>query len=209
MADVTRVIVDPLDPPLIVSNGDILLGVFRTEVETQDRSDGAFFPYAMSISFRVDDGHYVGGIRGNNVGFPSFPLQTVSLLASGNLELLGDTLDETGDWIQPYYDVDSDTVEPALLRQFDTLGQFQFQDSVDGDMRYIGFADADLTRFGYVQIQRDSLTQWRLIGYAYGEAHESVDVEDLTVPVPPSLGVVGAAATLISRRRRLTANRGL
>lgn len=203
MADVTRVIIDnPAERP-IVTNGDILLGVFRTEVKTQDADDGAFFPDAMTISFRFDDGNYVGGIRGNDVAFPTFPLRTLSFFAEGHLELLGRTLDGSGEWVHPFYDSDADAVDPAGLMQFNEFGAFQFQESVDGDMRYIGFADADLTRFGYVQIQRESLTQWRLIGYAYGQAGEPVDVEDLTVPVPPAPAVVGVAALTLTRRQRL------
>ncbi|QYK47784.1 MAG: hypothetical protein KF838_13460 [Phycisphaeraceae bacterium] len=207
MADVTRVIIDnPAERP-IVTNGDVSIGLFRPTLVLQDYPPVGVevIENSMRIGFYFEAGVTSGGIVGNHLPFPAFPLQSPSLFADGGLELLGMELDSSGTWFSPSYDSVYDDVTPAMLQQVNEFGNFQIQNFNDGDMAYIGYADADRRRFGYVQIQRQSLTQWTLIGHAYGEVGEPVLVEDLTtyIPVPPSALLLGAGSALLSRRQRL------
>lgn len=207
MADVTRVIIDnPAERP-IVTNRNWSIGIFRPVLTLQEFPEPTGHPIENSIwmAFSNEAGVIRGLIRGNDLGFPAFPLQSPSLFADGGLELLGIELDASGTWFSPRYDSDSDSVDPARLQQVDEFGNFQIQDFEDEDMAYVGYANADRTRFGYIQIQRQSLTDWTLIGHAYGDVGEPVLVEDLTtyIPVPPSALLLGAGAAFVSRRQRL------
>lgn len=207
MADVTRVIIDEPEERPIVTNRNLSIGIFRPVLTLQEFPEPTGHPIDNSIwmAFSNESGVIRGLIRANDVGFPTFPLQSPSLFADGGLELLGMELDGSGMWFSPRYDSDSDSMDPAALEQVNEFGYFQIQSFDDGDMAYIGYADADRTRFGYLQIQRQSLTQWTLIGHAYGEVGEPVLVEDLTtyIPVPPSALLLGAGAAFLSRRQRL------
>ncbi|QYK47783.1 MAG: hypothetical protein KF838_13455 [Phycisphaeraceae bacterium] len=206
MADVTRVIIDnPAERP-IVTNRNLSIGIFRPVLTLQEFPEPTGNPIDNSVwmAFSNEAGVIRGLIRGNDLGFPAFPLQSPSLFADGGLELLGMELDASGTWFSPRYDSDSDSVDPARLQQVNEFGYFQIQNFNDGDMAYIGYADADRRRFGYVQIQRQSLTQWTLIGHAYGDVGEPVLVEDLTtyIPVPSCSLIIGAGALLSGTRRR-------
>lgn len=204
MADVTRVIIDdPMERP-IVTNGDVSIGLFRPTLVTQDSGTGSL-ENSLRIAFSSIAGDIEGVIEANQLAFPSFPLQSVSLFADGGLMLEQQELDSSGQWFSPQYDSISDSVIPASLQQFNEFGYFQIQNFANDAMAYIGYANDDVTRFGYVQIQRQSLTQWTLIGHAYGEVEESVLVEDLTqyIPVPPTPLLFGAVSVVLSRRQRL------
>jgi hypothetical protein len=203
MADVTRVIIDDPEDRPIVTNGDTYIGLFRPSLFLQDTNSA--IENAIRISFRNESGVIRGLIEANDLPFPAFPLQSVSLFADGGLMLLGSVLDSSGLWFSPHYDSLSDSITPANLMQVNEFGYFQIQDFADEDMAYIGYADADRTRFGYVQIQRQSLTQWTLIGHAYSVTGESILVEDLTtyIPVPPAPLVLGGGVAIMSRRQRV------
>lgn len=207
MADVTRVIIDdPMERPIVTNDGNVSIGLFRPTLVLQDYPPVGVevIENSMRIGFYFESGVTRGGIVGNDLPFPAFPLQSPSLFADGGLELLGMEIDSSGTWFSPSYDSISDIMTPAMLQQVNEFGNFQIQNFVDGDMAYIGYADADRRRFGYVQIQRQSLTQWTLIGHAYGDVGEPVLVEDLTtyIPVPPSALLLGAGALLTGARRR-------
>lgn len=201
MADITRVIIADEGARPIVTNADTWIGLFRPSLYTSDVATSEP-EYAVYLGFLQAGGDHSGVVQANDLFMPAFPLQTVSLLATGDFELLGETIDASGIWHQPIFDDVSGTITPASLNQYNEFGDFQFQDSVDGDMRYIGYADADVARFGYIQIQRESLTQWKLIGHAYAGAGESLLVEDLTEYIPAPSTSVAIGILLVGHRSR-------
>ncbi|MBX3362008.1 MAG: hypothetical protein KF912_08845 [Phycisphaeraceae bacterium] len=70
----------------------------------------------------------------------------------------------------------------------------------DGGSGYVGYATSDLTKFGYMQIQRLSLYEWRLVGYRYDNAGAPVLVENL-IPAPATLAALALLALPRTRRR--------
>lgn len=203
MGDVTRVVIhDPLARPVVTTDGNVSIGLFRPTLVLQDYPPVGVevIENSVRIGFYFDSGVIRGGIVGNDLPFPSFPLQSPSLFADGALELLGMELDSAGTWFSPRYDSISDIATPATLSQVNEFGNFQIQSFADGAMAYIGYADADRTRFGYIQIQRQSLTDWTLVGHAYGDLGEVVVVENL-IPAPGMLGLAVASFLALPRRR--------
>lgn len=157
-------------------------------------------------------GPLVAAIFGNHYTSSTATIRSPALYGLEGLRLEGVTLDGDGgetEWVLPTKDLASGFVDPAFLEQGGSVGQFDlstFAYDAD-DYAYIGFADATLTRFGYLQIERASatdITQWRLVGFAYEEAGVPIEVEDLTViPPAPSALLLAAGMAVVSRRRVL------
>lgn len=155
-------------------------------------------------------GPLVAAIFGNHYTSSTATIRSPALYGLEGLRLEGVTLDGDGgetEWVLPTKDLASGFVDPAFLEQGGSVGQFDlstFAYDAD-DYAYIGFADATLTRFGYLQIERASatdFTQWRLVGYAYEDVGVPIVVTDLTVvPAAGTLAALGMSAALAGRGR--------
>lgn len=141
-----------------------------------------------------------------------FPPPSPSLYVPGGLRLAGTTLESHGAdfwqyWYVPSFSPSTGITSAANLYQGGSDGDFDltsFGYGVD-DYAYIGFANYQLSRFGYLQIERsdsDDPHHWRLVGYAYGELGENIDVVDLTVvPPAPSVLLMAAGVAGLPRKR--------
>lgn len=159
-------------------------------------------------------GPLVASILGNSyishvatIRSPSLYVPEGLRLAQGAVTLNGDN---PSDWAVPTR-TSTGQVVPAFIEQGGPVGDFDLSTftfntvASGGDYAYVGFADATLTSFGYLQIERASptdITQWRLVGLAYEEGSVPIDVVDLTtVPPAPSALLLAAGLSVASRRR--------
>lgn len=67
-------------------------------------------------------------------------------------------------------------------------------------MAYIGYASSNITSFGYMQIERVTDIDWKLIGYAFDPSGAPILVENL-IPAPASLAALLLLAACPRRRR--------
>ena len=209
-APTTWVYTNPNDRP-VISNFDKIIRLWTPTPQILDATGPNSTPYD-SICMSVEQGDYVHGLVLGNTWVGVYPPPAPSLFVPGGLRLEGTTLEKHGDdfwqyWNVANFDPGSGVAIGAELRQDGLVGDFDlttFGYDVD-DFAYIGYADYLLQRFGYLQIERASatdITQWRLVGYAYGEVGETIDVVDLTVvPPSPSAAPLLLAALLGSRKR--------
>lgn len=190
---------------LIISNGEYFIQALTPGLNIVPYLPGLEPTNALYMNVFYDDEDIVrGGIAANPLPlFPSHPLQTLCILATGGLRLEGMTIDGSGSFVQPSYDPFSgDTRPAAIIHGTHPFADFNLESFQDGHMAYVGYASSDKTLFGYMQVQRVNVTDWKLIGYAYDPSGAGIVVTAL--PVPPSAAVVGlglAAAGHISRRR--------
>ncbi len=193
-----------LDHELIVTNNDIVIACFEPELTTQPFPSGSLLTNSLRFSFRsLPSGTVSALIAGNDLPqFPSSPFQTPALVADLGLNQRGTQINASRVWDTPTYDASTGDLMPASLGQRGDDGDFDIRAIPDGGSGYVGYATSDLTRFGYMQIQRLSLTQWRLVGYRYDDAGAPVIVENL-IPAPTTLVALGLAA-LTPRRHRST-----
>lgn len=188
---------DHFEEDLIVNHNDILVAGFTPELTTASVDDLLF--NSMRLSFRPSS---VGGVlalvSGNMLPlYPSEPFQTVSLCYDGGLDQWGTTIDASREWIEPFFDLGTGFVEPATL----TTSILNIEAVPNNGYGYIGYGTSDLSRFGYMQIQRLSLYEWRLIGYAYDDSGAPVTVQDI-VPAGGSLALLGTGAIMAGRKKR-------
>lgn len=189
----------------IVSRGDYDIHLFANEV-TLDPFDPTRYPQpnTLGINFGYSFGQVRGAISGSALPeWPVLPVQTPALLIPGRLMIEGWVLDETLSFYQPDYDPTSGTTNIAqLVHGTSPTSAFNLNDFTQpGDMAYIGYATSDLSIFGYMQIERVTEVDWKLIGYAYDPSSSGIIVTNL-IPAPATLATL-TFATFATRRRRI------
>lgn len=187
----------------IVSHGNFYLQCLQPDISLIPYSDSVTTLNAIYISFSYFSGELVGGISGNTLPqFPGLPLRTPAIYARDGLRLDGLTLGPTSTgFIRPGYDPVLGDVSPAFITHGTSpFSAFNLTSFADGEMAYIGYASADFTLFGYMQIQRVNETDWKLIGFAYDVGSISV----VPLPTPPVGALLGLGfAAIGSRSRRI------
>ncbi|MBX3366716.1 MAG: hypothetical protein KF912_05310 [Phycisphaeraceae bacterium] len=206
MSDVHTV----LDPEQrIITRNEFMFDVFNpTELVLTPYVPGGG-PFTQSenslrFSFREFAGAPTALIQANIlVPFPPTPFASPSLLGGVDALLQNGTwLDATRIWVDPDYDPDSGVVAPASLGQLGDQGDFDLRSFSGSQMAYVGYARSDKSMFGYVQIQRVTTYDWKLIGYRFDESGAPLLIEDLVVPGSGSLLALAAAGLLRPLRRR-------
>ena len=186
---------------LIVNHNDIFIAGFTPEVVIASRD--SLLHNALRYAFEPSGGEVSALVSGNDLPlFAPEPFGTLALCLDGGLNQLGTTMDSGRDWRMPEFDLDSGFVDPAAMGQYGTDGtpDIDITTIPDGGSGYVGYATSDLTKFGYMQIQRLSLYEWRLVGYRYDDSGAPVLVENL-IPAPTTLAALGLVA-LAPRRHR-------
>lgn len=203
MSDVVTVL-DPLQR--IITNNDWQVGIFESEFTIRPYVSG--MPPAMQLqnslrlSFSEGPPFNCAIVANSLLSFPPEPFRTPALYAAGGLDLHDVVLDysDPTSWIEPFYDDDNGTVEPAILFQESTGGDFNVDDFHQGESAYIGYSTADHSVFGYVQIMRGTTrTEWHLIGYAFDPTGAPVTVQPL--PVGPVSLLSLSSFGMLARRR--------
>ncbi|MBX3360323.1 MAG: hypothetical protein KF912_15145 [Phycisphaeraceae bacterium] len=187
---------DHFEEDLIVNHNDVLIAGFTPELTTA--SIDMPLHNSMRFSFRPSGEAISAMVSGNILPlYPSEPFQTVALCYDGGLDQLGTTLSASRGWVEPFFDLETGAVGPASL----ATGDLKIDTILNNGYGYVGYATSDLSMFGYMQIQRLSLYEWRLIGYAYDDSGAPVTVQDI-VPSGASLTLLSASAVLGGRKRR-------
>jgi hypothetical protein len=209
-APTTWVYTNENDRP-VISNFDKIIRLWTPTPQILDAPGPNSTPYdSICISFRQGD--YVNGLVLGNSWTGVYPPPAPSLYQPGGFHLEGTTLEKHGAdywqyWNQATFSPGTMHTEGAYLTQDGDVGDFDITDyAYDmNDFAYIGYSDYLIQRFGYLQIERASatdVTQWRLVGYAYGDSGESLQVVDLTiVPPAPSAALLAAGMAATSRTR--------
>lgn len=194
------------DKDTIISRGDYYIQLFATDVTIDPDVPGEYpAPYSLRINFGYAFGVVGGSISGNSLpDWPPLPVQSPALLVPGRLMLDGWTLDASLEFMQPDYDPTSGgTNIYSLVHGTSSSSAFNLNDFTSaGDMAYIGYATSDLTMFGYMQIERVTEVDWKLVGYAFDPSGESIVVQELVVPSPPALGLLAAPLAIRPKRRK-------
>ncbi|MCW5769057.1 MAG: hypothetical protein KIT19_10260 [Phycisphaeraceae bacterium] len=161
-------------------------------------------PNSMRLGFEEFAGAPTATITGNIlIPFPPTPFASPSLL--GGIDALlqnGTWLDATRIWVDPDYDPDSGVIQPASLGQLGDQGDFDILSFTGSEMVYIGYARSDKSMFGYVQMQRVTTYDWKLIGYRFDDSGAPLFIEPLVVPGSATLLAIGTAGLLAGRQRR-------
>jgi len=199
MAGIVTVV---LSEELIVTNNDIRVACFEPELTTASYPGGLLLRNSLRFAFSVrPSGTVDSNIVGNTLpAFPSTPFQTPALLADLGLNQLDSWIDSSRIWSFPRYDASTGDLDPASIGQIGDEGEIDIRAIPNFGYGYVGYAKSDLSMFGYMQLQRLSLTQWRLVGYAYEDAGNPIKVIDL-VPSAPTLLPLAAGLAAAGRRR--------
>lgn len=180
---------------LIVNHNDVLIAGFTPTLTTAPIDTP--LSNSMRFSFRPSGDEVSAIVSGNDLPpFSTEPFDTLALCYDGGLNQLGTTLSASRGWVEPFFDLETGYVGPAAL----TTGVLDIDTIPDGGSGYVGYATSDLSMFGYMQIQRLSLYEWRLIGYRYHDSGAPVIVENL-IPAPASLAALSLLALPRKRRR--------
>lgn len=210
MAEPILVLNDGATHDLIISRGEYRISVFSNELKIDPWPTPGGDPVnSLLLNFQysvADPGTISGTIEGNNLPpFPSMPLQSPALAVFGGLRLEGSVLDGNTAFLPPVYDFDSDIVSPATLNHgTGPFADFNLESfSNVGDMAYIGYASSDLATFGYMQIERVTDIDWRLVGYAFDSSQDGLLVKNLIIPNGATLLTLclGGASGLLRKRR--------
>jgi hypothetical protein len=203
---------DGIHENLIISRGEYRIHIFQDNLEIDPwPTPGGDAPNSLILNFQFEFGdptRVTGVIAGNMLpDFPPLPLQSPSLMVDGGLRLEGSDIDATRSFISPSYDDETGDSRPAFIAHgtgaFDSFNLYTFS---DGDTAYVGFSDADEFVYGYMQIERVNVLDWKLIGYAYDPSGGGILVQNL-VPAPGGVAVLAlAAAPLLTRTRRRREN---
>ncbi|MBX3316458.1 MAG: hypothetical protein KF902_06285 [Phycisphaeraceae bacterium] len=192
---------DHFEDDLIVNHNDIFIAGFTPALTTAPTD--TILHNSLRFAFEPSGGNITALISGNDLPlFPPEPFLTLSLCIDGGLNQLGTTMDSSREWATPNFDLDNGVVSPAVLIGFNSSGQIDISAIPDCGYAYIGYATSDLGMFGYMQIQRLSLYEWRLIGYAYDDSGAPVVVQNI-VPSGSTLAILGAGVGVSGRKRRL------
>lgn len=198
---------DGPDRDTIISRGQHYIHLFATEMTIDPRVSGQYpAPHTLRISFGYSFGEVRGTLSGNSLPeWPVLPVQTPSLLAQGGMKIEGQFVDASWGFAEPQYDPTSGGTNIAQLSHGTSLSSdFSLNDFAQpGDMAYIGYATSDFSIFGYMQIERVTEVDWKLIGYAYDPSGGGILVQNL-VPAPSALSLALLAALPCRRTRRRT-----
>ncbi len=196
---------------LIISRGEYRIRIFQDSLDiVLTPTPGDEPPNSIFVNFQmlgtIPD-KVIGAIGGNWVPpFPPLPLQTPSIYVPGGLRLEGMTLGvSTDDYVQPSYDPEFGDTRPAYIlhgspRESGDFDIESFSDDPNNKTAFIGFADSEVSMFGYMQIERVNLLDWKLIGYAYDPTGAPIEVERLVIPGSSAFGLL--AAPLLTRPKR-------
>lgn len=210
MAEPIVVLNDGAQRDLIISRGEHRISIFANDLTIDPwPTPGGDAPYSLRINFQYQFGNpevITGSIQGNDLPFfPPMPLQTPALAVPGGLRLEGILLDEGTGYVRPGYDPDSGITDGAALNHgtgpFSAFNLESFENV--GDMAYIGYTSSDITIFGYMQIERVTDIDWKLVGYSFDPTGAGILVQNLVVPNGATLltlGLGGASGLLRKRR---------
>lgn len=180
---------------LIVNHNDVLIAGFTPTLTTAPVD--TLLHNSMRFSFRPSGSEVSAMVSGNILPlWAGEPFDTPSLCYDGGLNQLDTMIDAGRGWAEPFFDLETGSCGPATLGS----GDLNIDTIPDGGSGYVGYATSDLTMFGYMQIQRLSLYEWRLVGYRYDDSGAPVLVENL-IPAPATLAAL-SLLTLPRKRRR-------
>jgi hypothetical protein len=206
MASPIVVLNDGASKDLIISRGDYYIHMFSNEL-TIDPYVPTEYPAHNSVRIAFDyilGGVLVGGISGNALAeWPPLPIPTPALVSQGGLRLKDQFIDTSYAFAEPYFDpTDGGTNVAAISHGTSPFSDFNLSTfTQSGDMAYIGYASSDFSIFGYMQIERVTEVDWKLIGYAFDTSGSGILVEQLVVPGPSMLGLLAAPLAMRSKRR--------
>lgn len=187
----------------IISHGDFYIPCLQPELELVPYSDPTSATIALFMNFAVLGSDLYGAVTGNALpSFPPFPLQTPALYLPGGFRIEGEVLSSPDGFIEPTFDPEFGDVRPvAFSHGTHSASDFNLESFEDGEAAYIGYASSDFALYGYMQIQRVNVTDWKLIGYSYSASAITI----VPLPAPPTAGILGASlAALAPRMRRKT-----
>ncbi|MBX3316459.1 MAG: hypothetical protein KF902_06290 [Phycisphaeraceae bacterium] len=193
-----------LSHELIVTNNDMVIALFEPALTTAPYPAGPILRNSLKLGFVTlpFSGTLEAGISGNALPqFPPFPYQTPALVVDGGLNQLNTEINSMRVWDTPVYSSSTGDLRPASISQTGDDGDFDIRPIPDGGSVYIGYAKSDFSMFGFMQIQRVTLTQWRLIGYEYNDSGVPVLVRNL-IPSSPTVVALGMGAAAAANRKR-------
>lgn len=202
-------------PIVVLNDGEhqdtiVSRGAFRIHLFANDITLDPWVPgLGPDNSLRINFGYEFGAIRGTITGnalpdWPPLPVQTPALLSEGGLMLKDEFIDASWGFAEPVYDPTSGGTNVAQISH----GTSPFSDfnlngfTSAGDMAYIGYASSDFSIFGYMQIERVTEVDWKLVGYAFDTSGDGILVQELVVPTPPALALLGAPLAMRPKRRK-------
>ncbi|MBX3317867.1 MAG: hypothetical protein KF902_13505 [Phycisphaeraceae bacterium] len=205
MASPIVVLNDGADKDTIISRGDYYIHLFATEVTIDPNISGESpATNTLRVSFGYTLGVLRGTISGNSLSdWPPLPVQTPSLLAQGGLKIKDQFIDASWGFAEPQYDPTSGGTNIAQLSHGTSLSSdFNLNDFTNvGDMAYIGYASSDFSIFGYMQIERVTEVDWKLVGYAFDTSGDGILVQELFIPSPSAVGLLVAPLAMRPKRR--------
>lgn len=191
---------DYFEEDLIVNHNDIFIAGFTPVLTTAPTTPGSVLHNSMRFAFEPSGDVVWASISGNALPlYPPNPFQTLALCVDGGLNQLGTIINTSRDWMYPEFDLDNGVVSPAAIG----AGIIDIVSIPDNEYGYVGYATSNLSMFGYMQIQRLSLYEWRLIGYAYDDSGAPITVQNI-VPSGSTIVMIGVASGLSGRKRRST-----
>ncbi|QYK48940.1 MAG: hypothetical protein KF838_03595 [Phycisphaeraceae bacterium] len=193
-----------LSHELIVTNGDIRIALFEPTLTTEPSPSGPLLENSLRLRFTVPplEGVITAVIQGNGLPpFPPEPFQTPSLVVDSGLDQIGKTVGSSRVWAMPSYSSSTGDLRPVELYQVGDDGDFDIRPIPNGGSAYIGYGKSDFSMYGFMQIERISLTQWKLIGYQYDDSGAPVVVQNL-IPSAPSLVTLGLGVSGLGMRKR-------
>lgn len=194
---------DHFEEDLIVNNNDIFIAGFTPALTTAPTTPGIYLHNSMRFAFEPSGDRVSALVSGNSLPvFPPEPFSTLALCVDGGVDQLGTTIGAAREWLFPEFDLSTGAVQPASLFQLGDSGTINISIIPDNGFAFVGYATSDLSMFGYMQIQRLSLYEWRLIGYAYDDSGAPVVVQNI-VPSGSTLAMLGVGAGVSGRTRRL------
>lgn len=201
MAGIVTVV---LSEELIVTNGDLKIALFEPTLTTEPSPSGPLLENSLRLKFTVPplEGIITAVIQGNGLPpFPPEPFQTPALVVDSGLDQIGKAIDSSRVWAKPSYSTSTGDLRPVELYQVGDDGDFDIRPIPNGGSAYIGYGKSDLSMYGYMQIERVSLTQWKLIGYRYDDSGAPVFVQDL-IPSASSVVALGLGISGLGIRKR-------
>ncbi len=201
MAGIVTVV---LSDELIVTNNDVAIACFEPVLTTVAFPSGPLLKNSLRFSFRtLPSGTVSALITGNDLPqFPSSPFHTPAIVADLGLNQVGTQIDANRVWDTPTYDATTGDLMPAFLRQTGDDGEIDIRPIAVGSFGYVGYATSDFSAFGYMQIEKLSLTSWRLVGYSYEDSGNPIVVQNLVPSSATGLGIgIGMAMTGVRKRR--------
>jgi hypothetical protein len=186
----------------IISHGDFYIPCLQPVLELVPYSDPSSVTNALFMNFAYLGSDLYGAVTGNALpSFPPFPFQTPALYLPGGFRIQDEVLDSPAGFVEPTFDPEFGDVRPvAFSHGTQSFSDFNLESYSDGDMAYIGYAASDFSMFGYMQIERVNVLDWKLVGYAFDPSGAPLLVQNL-IPTPSSLAALLLAACPRRRRR--------